>query len=161
MGGVPSYDDAYRAATHLKTGFGGVRFWGLDLRIALSASLASCLSYASLSALAMLQGAAGQRVPLPPPAMSDDLSWGYMGINSICKGARPCWGSLEVDSMWWWLAGGGVNVVKSCLGRFQCCDKVVASSAFVPIGKAPLGMNEVGPWYPITGLRAKPSPVPQ
>lgn len=56
--------------------------------------------------------------------------------------ARPGWGSLEVDSMSWWLAGGGVNVVKSCLGRFQCCDKVVASTAFVPIGKAPLGMSE-------------------
>lgn len=40
---------------------------------------------------------------------------------------------------------------KVLLGRFQCCDKVVASNAFVPIGKAPLGMNEVGPWCPITG----------
>lgn len=75
MGGVSSGDDAYKASTHLKTGFGGVRFWGLDLGIALSTSLASCLSYASLSAHCDVAGrAASQRVPLPPPAMSGDLS---------------------------------------------------------------------------------------
>jgi len=40
-------DDAYWAATHLKAGFGGVRLGSLDLRIALSSCLATCLSCAS------------------------------------------------------------------------------------------------------------------
>jgi len=40
-------DDAYRAATHLKTGFGRVRLGGLDIRVTLSSSFASSLSCAS------------------------------------------------------------------------------------------------------------------
>jgi hypothetical protein len=43
--GVPLGDDAYRAATHLKAGFGGVRFGCLDVRIALSSCLASGLAW--------------------------------------------------------------------------------------------------------------------
>lgn len=39
----------YATARELKTGFGGVRFWGLDLGIALSTSLASCLSFTTAS----------------------------------------------------------------------------------------------------------------
>jgi hypothetical protein len=44
--GVLLGDDAYRAATHLKAGFGGVRLGSLDLRIAFPSCLASCLSCA-------------------------------------------------------------------------------------------------------------------
>jgi hypothetical protein len=47
MRGVRLGDDAYRAATHLKTGFGGVRLGSLDLRIAFSSCLATCLSCAT------------------------------------------------------------------------------------------------------------------
>jgi hypothetical protein len=42
--GAPLGDDAYRAATHLKTGFGGVRLGRLDVCIAFSSGLASGLA---------------------------------------------------------------------------------------------------------------------
>ena len=42
--GVPLGDDAYRAATYLKTGFGGVRLGCLDVCIAFPSSLASGLA---------------------------------------------------------------------------------------------------------------------
>jgi hypothetical protein len=65
--------------------------------------------------------------------MSDDLFRVDVGINGINVGARSCWPSRKTCSVWWWLAGGGVKVVKSCW-EGQCCDKVRAP---VPIGKAP------------------------
>lgn len=39
------HDALFRAATHLETGFGGVRLGGLDVRVAFSSRLASCLAW--------------------------------------------------------------------------------------------------------------------
>jgi hypothetical protein len=136
--GVPLGDDAYRAATHLETGFGGVRLGRLDLRIALSSSLSSSLACKALLAFKIRESAPqSQRVPLPPPAMSDDLFRVEVGVDGINRGARSCCPRLKTCSVWWWLAGGGVKVVKSCW-EGQCC--VPASNALTESGRLHLGM---------------------
>jgi len=57
------------------------------------------------------------------------------------------------------VGGGWGECGKVLLRRSQCCDKVVASNAFVPIGKAPLGMYEARPYNPDTAPKLPTVPL--